>query len=103
MVDALTDFAVDNSEEPISKLCRRTLRVLSGRDQSRLAELVKTTTAVQWVELGECLSTAAAFTAAQVAFVLREPVKTVKKAFDESPIRARGVQKASCTVRTVDW
>jgi uncharacterized protein (DUF433 family) len=49
------------------------------------------------------MSNTAAFTAAQVAFVLREPVKTVKKALDEGPVRARPVQKASGTVRTVDW
>lgn len=45
----------------------------------------------------------ATFTAAQVAFVPREPVKTVKKALDEGPVRARLVQKASGIVRTVDW
>lgn len=48
------------------------------------------------------MSKTAAFTAAQVAFVLREPVKTVKKALDEGPVRARLVQKAGGVVRTVD-
>jgi uncharacterized protein (DUF433 family) len=43
-----------------------------------------------------------AFTAAEVAFVLREPVKTVKKALDEGPVEPRLIKKAGGTVRTVD-
>lgn len=49
------------------------------------------------------MSEALAFTAAEVAFVLREPVKTVKKALDEGPVRAKLVRKASGTVRAVEW
>ncbi len=44
-----------------------------------------------------------AFTAAEVAFVLREPVKTVKKALDEGPVRAKLVKKAGSAVRAVEW
>lgn len=43
-----------------------------------------------------------AFTAAEAAFVLREPVKTVKKALDIGPIRARLIGKAGLSVRTLD-
>ena len=44
------------------------------------------------------------FTAAEVAFVLREPLKAVKKALDEGPVRAKLVRKAGGgTVRAVEW
>jgi uncharacterized protein (DUF433 family) len=43
------------------------------------------------------------FTAAEVAFVLREPVRTVKKALDDGPVRANLVRKAGGAVRTVEW
>lgn len=46
---------------------------------------------------------ALAFTAAEAAFVLREPVKTVKKALDDGPIESKLVIKASGTVRAVEW
>jgi uncharacterized protein (DUF433 family) len=46
---------------------------------------------------------AATFTAAEVAFVLGEPVKAVKKALDEGPVRARLIRKAGGAVRAVDW
>lgn len=49
------------------------------------------------------MSEAAAFTAAEVAFVLREPVKTIKKALDEGPIQAKLVKKAGGAVRAIDW
>jgi uncharacterized protein (DUF433 family) len=38
-----------------------------------------------------------------VAFVLREPVKTVKKALDDGPVEPRLIRKAGGTVRTIDW
>src|SRR5215470_10924436 len=41
------------------------------------------------------------FTAAEVAFVLREPVKAIKKAFDEGPVQAKLVKKPGGTVRAV--
>src|SRR5215475_525548 len=46
---------------------------------------------------------APAFTTAEVAFVLREPAKTVKKALDDGPVRAKLVKKGSGTVRAVEW
>ncbi len=47
---------------------------------------------------------AVAFTAAEVAFVLREPVKAIKKALDEGPVRAKLVRKAGgSAVRAVEW
>lgn len=46
---------------------------------------------------------ALAFTAAEAAFVLREPVKAVKKALDDGPIEAKLVVKASGTVRALGW
>ncbi|WP_442753275.1 DUF433 domain-containing protein [Methylocystis sp. JAN1] len=49
------------------------------------------------------MSEAAAFTAAEVAFVLREPVKTIKKALDEGPIQAKLVKKPGGAVRAIDW
>ncbi len=49
------------------------------------------------------MSETVAFTAAEVAFVLREPVKTVKKALDEGPVQAKLVRKEGSTVRTVEW
>src|SRR5712691_10277228 len=49
------------------------------------------------------MSEAVAFTAAEVAFVLREPVKTIKKALDDGPVQAKLVRKASGTVRAVEW
>lgn len=44
-------------------------------------------------------------TAAEVAFVLREPLKAIKKALDEGPVRSRLSRKAhgGGSVRTVDW
>jgi uncharacterized protein (DUF433 family) len=49
------------------------------------------------------MSEAVAFTAAEVAFVLREPVKAVKKALDEGPVEAKLVKKAGGAVRAVGW
>ena len=49
------------------------------------------------------MTEALAFTAAEVAFVLREPVKAVKKALDEGPVEARLVPTAGGTVRAVEW
>ena len=44
-----------------------------------------------------------AFTAAEVAFVLREPVKAVRKALDDGPVEPRLVLKAGSAIRAVDW
>ena len=44
-----------------------------------------------------------AFTAAEVAFVLREPIKLIKKALDDGPVQAKLVPKAGGTVRAVEW
>jgi len=44
-----------------------------------------------------------AYTAAEVAFVLREPVKSVKKALDEGPDEAKLVRKGAGVVRAVGW
>jgi uncharacterized protein (DUF433 family) len=49
------------------------------------------------------MSEAVAFTAAEVAFVLREPVKRVKKALDEGPVQAKLVNKAGGPVRAIEW
>jgi uncharacterized protein (DUF433 family) len=49
------------------------------------------------------MSEAVAFTAAEVAFVLREPVKTVKKALDEGPVQAKLVRRAGSAVRAIEW
>jgi uncharacterized protein (DUF433 family) len=42
------------------------------------------------------------FTAAEAAFVLGEPVRAVKKALDEGPVRARIVKKAGFAVRAIE-
>lgn len=42
------------------------------------------------------------FTAAEAAFVLREPVKAVKKALDEGPVQARLVARLGGRVRAID-
>lgn len=44
-----------------------------------------------------------AFTAAQVAYMLREPLKAIKKALDEGPVHAKFVAKPGGSVRVVDW
>jgi uncharacterized protein (DUF433 family) len=49
------------------------------------------------------MSQTAAFTAAEVAFVLREPIKAVKKALDDGPVEARLVRKPGGAVRAVEW
>lgn len=43
------------------------------------------------------------FTAAEAAFVLQEPVKSVKKALDQGPIRPVLFHKAGSPVRAIDW
>ena len=43
------------------------------------------------------------FTAAEAAFVLQEPIKNVKKALDEGPIRPTLLRKAGASVRAIDW
>ena len=49
------------------------------------------------------MAEAVAFTAAEVAFVLQEPLKAVKKALDEGPVRAKLVRKGGgAAVRAVE-
>lgn len=43
------------------------------------------------------------FTAAEAAFVLQEPIKSVKKALDEGPVRPVLFRKAGSPVRAIDW
>jgi len=45
----------------------------------------------------------AQFTAAEAAFVLREPVRAVKKALDAGPVRPVLRRKAGAPVRTIAW
>ncbi|MFG1304693.1 DUF433 domain-containing protein [Xanthobacter autotrophicus] len=45
----------------------------------------------------------AQFTAAEAAFVLREPVKAVKKALDSGPVRPVLLRRAGAAVRTIEW
>jgi len=49
------------------------------------------------------MAEALAFTAAEVAFVMREPVKVIKKALDDGPVQAKLVAKPGGTVRAVEW
>jgi uncharacterized protein (DUF433 family) len=49
------------------------------------------------------MAEAIAFTAAEAAFVLREPVKAVKKAFDDGPVEPKLIAKAGGSVRAVEW
>jgi len=43
------------------------------------------------------------FTAAEAAFVLQEPIKSVKKALDEGPVQPVVFRKAGSPVRAIDW
>lgn len=45
----------------------------------------------------------AQFTAAEAAFVLREPVRTVKKALDAGPVRLVLLRRAGASVRAIGW
>ncbi|BCM87608.1 DUF433 domain-containing protein [Methylobacterium indicum] len=47
--------------------------------------------------------TGSAFTAAEAAFVLREPIKQIKKAMDAGPVQAKLIPKAGGAVRAVEW
>jgi len=49
------------------------------------------------------MSDALEFTAAEAAFVLREPVKSVRKALDDGPVRAKLIAKAGGSVRAIEW
>jgi uncharacterized protein (DUF433 family) len=49
------------------------------------------------------MSDLAEFTTAEVAFVLRQPVKAVKKALDQGPVQATLIKKHGGTVRAVKW
>ncbi|WP_457091113.1 DUF433 domain-containing protein [Microvirga sp. P5_D2] len=49
------------------------------------------------------MAEAVAYTAAEAAFVLREPVRAVKKALDDGPVQARLVSKPGGPVRTIEW
>lgn len=47
---------------------------------------------------------ASAYTTAEVAFLLREPIKAVKKALDEGPVEAKLVHKRGARpVREIPW
>jgi uncharacterized protein (DUF433 family) len=43
------------------------------------------------------------FTAAEAAFVLGEPIKTVKKALDTGPVRPMLLRRAGVPVRAIGW
>jgi uncharacterized protein (DUF433 family) len=43
------------------------------------------------------------FTAAEAAFVLREPVRAVKKALDAGPVRPVLLRRAGASVRAIEW
>jgi uncharacterized protein (DUF433 family) len=43
------------------------------------------------------------FTATEAAFVLQEPVRAVKKALDEGPVRPVLLRKAGAPVRAIGW
>jgi uncharacterized protein (DUF433 family) len=43
------------------------------------------------------------FTAAEAAFVLREPVRAVKKALDGGPVRPVLLRRAGASVRAIGW
>lgn len=45
----------------------------------------------------------AQFTAAEAAFVLREPVRAVKKALDAGPVRPLLLRRAGSSVRAIGW
>jgi uncharacterized protein (DUF433 family) len=45
----------------------------------------------------------AQFTAAEAAFVLREPVRAVKKALDAGPVRPVLLRRAGAAVRAIEW
>jgi uncharacterized protein (DUF433 family) len=43
------------------------------------------------------------FTATEAAFVLREPVRAVKKSLDLGPVRPMLVRRAGASVRAIEW
>ena len=43
------------------------------------------------------------FTAAEAAFVLREPLRAVKKALDAGPVRPALLRRAGASVRAIEW
>jgi hypothetical protein len=43
------------------------------------------------------------FTASEAAFVLREPVRVVKKALDAGPVRPVLQRRAGASVRAIGW
>ena len=45
----------------------------------------------------------AQFTATEAAFVLREPVRAVKKALDTGPVRPVLLRRAGASVRAIGW
>jgi uncharacterized protein (DUF433 family) len=49
------------------------------------------------------MAPAAQFTAAEAAFVLREPVRAVKKALDAGPVRPVLLRRAGASVRAIGW
>lgn len=45
----------------------------------------------------------AQYTASEAAFVLREPVRSVKKALDAGPVRPLLMRRAGTSVRAIEW
>jgi uncharacterized protein (DUF433 family) len=45
----------------------------------------------------------AQFTAAEAAFVLREPIRAIKKALDAGPVRPVLLRRAGASVRAIGW
>jgi Protein of unknown function (DUF433) len=43
------------------------------------------------------------FTAAEAAFLLREPIRAIKKALDRGPVRAVHQLRSGTSVRVIDW
>lgn len=49
------------------------------------------------------MSQAHRYTATEVAFVLREPLKSVKKALDQGPVRPALLHRSGASVRAIGW
>jgi uncharacterized protein (DUF433 family) len=56
-----------------------------------------------WGRIGGIMTESLQFTAAEAAFVLQEPVRAVKKALDEGPVRPVLVRRAGASVRAIGW
>jgi uncharacterized protein (DUF433 family) len=49
------------------------------------------------------MSQAHRYTAAEAAFVLREPLKSIKKALDQGPVQAALLHRSGASVRAIGW